>query len=220
MKKSLAVWIFGCLTFFAGLHTFDAVLSLASSNSTGSLLRLYPFYDKISAVVGKLDAITYFWLSLISTLSFMGITCSIAFYDPILSYVKKVLAETKVDDAQADPRIDSELSMLAMINESLTTQGIMLNNVKNELNILKDGIKAIKIDVTRLRSKMEGLETDIAKLRKCPACGENVLPQFKFCPHCGEELSLYVLVRRVPKQKTDVVEEKLSSLAEVSIDKR
>jgi len=212
MKKSLAVWIFGCLTFFAGLHTFDGVLSLASNNNTGSLLRLYPFYDKISAVIGKLDAITYFWLSLISTLAFMGITCSIAFYDPILSYVKKVIAETTVDDTQADQRIDSELTTLAMINESLTTQGIMLNNVKNELSTLADGIKAIKIDVTRLRSKIEGLETDIAKLRKCPACGENVLPQFKFCPHCGEELSLYVLVRRAPKQKSDLIEEKVRSL--------
>jgi len=212
MKKSLAVWIFGYLTFFAGLHTFDAVLSLASSNnSTSSLLRLYPFYDKISAIIGRLDAVTYFWLSLISTLAFMGITCSIAFYDPILSYVKKVIAETKVDDAQADPRIDSELTTLAMINESLTTQGILLNNVKSELGSLKDNIKAIKIDMTRLRSKIEGLETDLAKLRKCPSCGENVLPQFKFCPHCGEELSLYVLVRRMPKQKSNLIEEKISS---------
>jgi rRNA maturation protein Nop10 len=138
----------------------------------------------------------------------MGITCSIAFYDPILAYVKKVIAETKIDDAQADPKLDSELTMLAMINESLTTQGILLNNVKREMGSLKDGIKALKIDMTRLRGKIEGLETDLAKLRKCPACGENVLPQFKFCPNCGEELSLYVLVRRMPKQGSGLIKEK------------
>ncbi|MFQ6086847.1 MAG: zinc ribbon domain-containing protein [Candidatus Bathyarchaeia archaeon] len=212
MKKSLAVWVFGCLTFFAGLHTFDAVLSLASnSNSTGSLLQLYPFYDKINQTVGKLDAVTYFWLSLISTLAFMGVTCSIAFYDPILAYVKKVISETKIDDAQADQRLDSELTALAMINESLTTHGVLLNNVKSELSTLTDGINALKIDMTRLRSKIEGLETDIAKLRKCPACGKNVLPQFKFCPHCGEELSLYVLVRRTPTQGPDLTKKELAA---------
>jgi DNA repair exonuclease SbcCD ATPase subunit len=207
MKKSLAVWLFGCLTFFAALHTFDGVLSLASDgNTTGSLLRLYPFYDRISQIIGTLDALTYFWVSLTSTIFFLGITCSIAFYDPILAYVKRVISETKMDDAQADPKLDSELTTLAMINESLTTQGILLNNVKSELSTLKDGIKALKIDMTRLRSKIEGLETDLAQLRKCPACGENVLPQFKFCPQCGEELSFYVLVRRSPKQGSELVE--------------
>jgi len=201
MKKSIVVWIFGCLTFFAGLHTFDAVLSLASNtDSAGALLQLYPFYNQIKETIGKLDAVTYFWLSLVSTLAFMGVTCSLAFYDPILAYVKKVISETKVDDTQADQRLDSELTALAMINESLTTHGILLNKVKNELGPLKDGINALKIDMTRLRGKIGGLETDLAKLRKCPACGKDVLPQFKFCPHCGEKLSLYVLVRRLPKQ--------------------
>jgi hypothetical protein len=212
MKKSLIVWIFGCLTFFAGLHTFDAVLSLSSnSDSTGSLLQLYPFYDKINQIVGNLDAVTYFWLSLISTLVLMGVTFSIAFYDPILAYVKKVVSETKIDDAQADPRLDSELTALSMINESLTTHGILLNNLKNELGTLKDGINALKIDMTRLRSKIGGLETDLAKLRKCPACGKNVLPEFKFCPHCGEELSLYVLVRRLPKQGSELAKKEITA---------
>lgn len=211
MKKSLAVWLFGCLTFFAALHTFDAVLSLASgSYSAGSFLQLYPFYNKMSETVGKLDAVTYFWLSLISTLAFMGATFSIAFHDPILAYVKKVITETKVDDTQADLRIDSELTALAMINESLTTHGVLLNSVKNELGTLKDSINAVKIDMTRLRGKVGGIETDLDKLRKCPACGENVLPQFKFCPHCGEELSLYVLVRRLPKQASALTRETLT----------
>lgn len=206
MKKSLAVWILGCLTFFAGLHTFDAALSFASSsNNTGSLLQLYPFSDEISQIAGKLDVVTYFWLSLISTLAFMGVTFYIAFYDPILSYVKKVVSDTKIDDVQTDARLDSELTALSMINESLTNQGILLNNVEGELGDLKDGITSMKIDMTRLRSKMEGLETDLAKLRKCPACGKNVLPQFRFCPHCGEKLSLYVLVRRLPKQDSQLL---------------
>ncbi len=211
MKKSLAVWIFGCLTFFAGLHTFDAVLSLGSSGGNrGSLPQLYPFYEKISEIIGELNAVTYFWLSLISTLAFMGVTFSVAFYDPILAYVKKTISETKIDDAQAD-RLDSELTALAMINESLTTQGVVLNNVKSELGTFKDGINALKIDMTRLRSKLEGLETDIAKLRKCPACGKNVHLKFKFCPHCGEELSLYVLVRRLPEQGSGLIKKELAT---------
>ncbi|MGD8506748.1 MAG: hypothetical protein PVF15_08820 [Candidatus Bathyarchaeota archaeon] len=201
MKKSLVVWIFGCLTFFAGLHTFDAVLSLASDNSSpGALLQLYPFYDKIYEIIGELDAVTYFWVSLLSTLALMGVTFSLAFYDPILAYVKKVVSETKIDETQADQKLDQELTALSMINESLTNHSILLKSVKSELGTLKDGVSVLKIDMTRLRSKIGGLETDLAKLRKCPACGKDVFRQFKFCPHCGEELSLYVLVRRLPKQ--------------------
>ncbi len=98
-----------------------------------------------------------------------------------------------------------------MINESLTTHGTLLNNVKGELGTLKDGINAVKIDMTRLRNTMQGLETDLAKLRKCPACGKNVLPQFKFCPHCGEKLSLYVLVRRLPKQSSELTKKELAA---------
>lgn len=207
MKKNIAVWIFGCLTFFAGLHTFDAVLSISSvSDSTGALLELYPFYDRISETIGKLDAVAYFWLSMISSVVFMGITCSIAFYDPILAYVKKMVSETKPDDTQADSKFDSELTALAMINESLTAQGILMNNVKRELSTLKDGVNALKIDMTRLSGKMGSLETDLAKLRKCPACGKGILPEFKFCPHCGEELSLYVLVRNLPEQQSKLAE--------------
>ena len=210
MKKGLAVWIFGCLTFFAGLHTFDAVLSLAF-DTTSSLWRLYPFYDRVYGIVGKLDSVTYFWLSLISTLVFMGITYSIAFHDPILAYIKRAVSETKIDDIQSDTKLDSELSALAMINDSLTTQGMILNKVKNELGSLQDSINALKIDMTRLRRKIEGLETDMAKLRKCPACGKDVLPNFDFCPHCGEKLSHYVLVRKHEKLDLSLANAKLST---------
>lgn len=205
MKKSLVVWILGCLTFLAGLHTFDAVLCFASSNNAGSLLELYPFSDEISQVAENVGIVAYFWLSLASTFAFMGVTCCFAFYDPVLSYVKRVVSETKIDDVQTDARLDSELTALSMINESLTNQGTLLNTVKGELDFVKDGITAIKIDAARLRSKMQGLETDLARLRKCPACGKNVVPEFRFCPHCGEKLSLYVLVRQVPKQDSQLV---------------
>ncbi len=119
--------------------------------------------------------------------------------------MKRVVSETKIDDVQTDARLDSELTALSMINESLTNQGTLLNTVKGELDFVKDGITAIKIDAARLRSKMQGLETDLARLRKCPACGKNVVPEFRFCPHCGEKLSLYVLVRQVPKQDSQLV---------------
>jgi len=195
MKKQVAVWIFGFLTFFLGLHTFDAVLALASPNQAGALLKMYPFYGSLVSAVGRIDPLTYFWVSLLSTFSLFGITSSIAFHDPVMNYIKRTISEAKVEDTRADPNVESELNMLAMINESLTSNSVALRELKTDVNSLNGGVNAVKVDMTKLWARIGVLEADLAKMRKCPACGKNTLPEFKLCPYCGEELSLYVLVR-------------------------
>jgi len=196
MKKGVAVWVFGFLAFFAGLHSFDAVLSLSSPGQTPALLRLYPFYDTLLSAFGRIDPLTYFWVSLLSTFSLFGITSSIAFHDPVMNYIKRMVSESKLEDGHADPNVESEMNMLAMINDSLTSNNVALRELRNDVGVLKDGVHAVKIDMTKLWAKIGVLETDLAKIRKCPACGESVLPEFKVCPYCGEELSLYVLLRK------------------------
>jgi len=198
MKKGIAVWIFGFLAFFAGLHAFDAVLSLASPSQTGVLLKLYPFYNALLSAFGRIDAFAYFWASLLSTFFLFGITSSIAFHDPVMNYIKRMVSEAKPEDARADANVESELNMMTMINDSLTSNGVALRELKDDVGTLKDGVDAVKVDMTKLWAKIGVLETDLAKLRKCPACGKGVLPEFKLCPYCGEELSNYVLVRKEP----------------------
>jgi len=205
MKKGVAVWIFGFLAFFAGLHTFDAVLSLASPGQTGALLRLYPFYDPLLSALGRIDSLSYFWVSLLSTFSLFGITSSIAFHDPVMNYIKRTVSEASLEDSRADPNVESELNMLAMINESLTSNGVALHELKSDVNTLKDGVNTVKVDMTKLWATIGVLESDLAKMRKCPACGKSVLPEFKLCPYCGEELSLYVLVRKEAQAPTKEV---------------
>lgn len=196
MKKGVAVWVFGFLAFFAGLHTFDAVLSLASPSQTGALLKLYPFYNALLSAFGRVELLTYFWVSLLSTFALFGVTSSIAFHDPVMNYIKRMISEAKLEDSRADSNVESELNMLAMINDSLTSNSVALRELKNDVKALKDGVDAVKIDVTKLWAKIGVLETDLAKMRKCPACGKSVQPEFKLCPYCGEELTLYVLVRK------------------------
>jgi len=196
MKKGVAVWIFGFLAFFAGLHTFDAVLSLSSPNHSGALLRLYPFYDALLSAFGRIDPLTYFWISLLSTFSLFGVTSSIAFHDPVMNYIKRMVSEAKLEENRDDPNVESELNTLTMINESLTSNSAALQELKSDVNTLKDGVNTVKIDMTKLWAKIGVLETDLAKIRKCPACGKSVMPEFKLCPYCGEELFNYVLVRK------------------------
>jgi len=205
MKKGIAVWIFGFLAFFTGLHTFDAVLSLASASQTGALLRLYPFYDVLLSAFGRIDSLTYFWVSLLSTFVLFGVTASIAFHDPVMSYIKRTISEAKVEDSRADPNVESELNTLTMINDSLTANSVALRELKGDVGALKDGVNAVKTDMAKLWARIEVLETDLAKMRKCPACAQNVLPEFRLCPYCGEELSNYVLVRReIPPPSKEV----------------
>jgi len=178
------------------LHAFDAVLSLASPNQTGALLKLYPFYNTLLSTLGRIDAPTYFWASLLSTFFLFGITSSIAFHDPVMNYIKRVVSEAKPEDSRADPNVESELNTLTMINDSLTSSTIALRELKSDVNTLQDGVTSVKVDMTKLWARIGVLETDLAKMRKCPGCGKSVLPDFKLCPYCGEELSLYVLVRK------------------------
>jgi len=205
MKKGLAVWVFGFLAFFAGLHTFDAALALASPSQTGALLRLYPFYDALLSEFGQVDPLTYFWISILSTFSLFGITSSIAFHDPVMNYIKRTVSEARLEDSRGDPNVESELNMLAMINDSLTSNSVALHELKTNVDALKDSVHTMKIDMTKLWAKIGVLETDLAKMRKCPACGKSVLPEFKLCPYCGEELSLYVLVRKEAQPLTQEV---------------
>ncbi|MEM3673614.1 MAG: hypothetical protein QW468_05285 [Candidatus Bathyarchaeia archaeon] len=69
----------------------DAVSAFVFGNEI-KLLRLYPFINE------KLQAITpmaYTWATAILTLAFWGITCAIAFENPVETFLNKILSDAK-----------------------------------------------------------------------------------------------------------------------------
>ena len=186
IKKGIAVWIFGFLTFLAVLHTFDAIFSFTVGN-TNSILKLYP----IGNVLEDLNVMTYLWASIVSTFIFFGITCLIAFHDPIEILINKMLSNVEAEENPADHTIESSLSTLELMNSTLTSNSVALHAVKENTN-------ALKADLGLLISRLEKLEKNFEGLKTCPSCGKGISPDFRLCPYCGELLYAHVFVNKSP----------------------
>ena len=182
MRKAIVVWVLGFLTFLAVLHTFDAVLGLTVGN-TNLLLKLYPFKNLLDGV----DAATYFWVSLTSTFILFGITCAVAFHNPIEALINKTLAEVELEENPSDQTLESKASVLEMISDTLTSNSVVLHSVKDDVNV-------VRFEMSNLKTILDKLEKDLPKLMKCPSCGKDISPDFKLCPFCGELLHPHIFV--------------------------
>ena len=184
IKKGIAVWMFGFLTFLTVLHTLDATLSFTIGN-TNSILKLYP----IGNALENLDVRTYMWVSIVSTFIFFGITCLIAFHDPIEILINKMLSNVEAEENPADRTIESSLSTLEMMNSTLTSNSI-------DLHTVKDNTIALKVDLGLLASRLEKVEKNFDSLKTCPSCGKGISPDFRLYPYCGELLHAHVFVNK------------------------
>jgi hypothetical protein len=164
------------------LHTFDAVFSLISGN-TNFLLKLYPF----QSLIGSVDATTYFWISIASTFFLFGITCSVAFHNPIEALINKTLAEVELEENPSDCTLESKASILEMIGDTLTSNSVVLHSVKDDLN-------SVRFEISNFKARLDKLDRDLTKLMTCPSCGKDISPDFKLCPFCGELLHTHVFV--------------------------
>ena len=182
MRKAIIVWIFGFLTFLAVLHTFDAVLGLTVGN-TNLLLKLYPFQNLLS----NMDIATYFWASVASAFILFGITCAVAFHNPIEALINKTLAEVELEENPGDHTLESKAGVLEMISDTLTSNSVVLHSVKDDVNV-------VRFEMSNLKTRLGKLEEDLTRLMKCPSCGKDISPDFKLCPFCGELLHPHIFV--------------------------
>jgi len=74
VKRGIAVWISGFLTFLAALNSLGAVIYWIT-RGRNSVVTPY----LIDEYTGKLRTETYFWISIITTFIFLGLTCIIAY---------------------------------------------------------------------------------------------------------------------------------------------
>lgn len=195
-KKGISVWLFSTLTFASLLHLIDGIYALIL-NSQIRLFKLYPFPNE------KLQAITpttYFWGSSITTLILWGITCAIAFENPVETFLNKILSDAKRQHAVEAEMIDRKTDMLDAMNETLITNSNLLAKVRDlsynvrsevkEIQPLKQILVKLKAEVNSLKQEMKNFEENVERLNRCPTCGKPILPEFKVCPYCGENIKL------------------------------
>ncbi|MEM1540330.1 MAG: zinc ribbon domain-containing protein [Candidatus Bathyarchaeia archaeon] len=193
-KKGMGVWIFSTLTAISAAHLIDAVNALLF-NKPIVLLQLYPVARE------KLEAITppiYFILSVTATFILWGITCAIAFQNPVEAFLNKVLSDAKKQSMVESQLLEQKSELLDAMNETVEMNNEILSHVKDviyniraevkEIQPLKEGLEKIKAELGYLKREIKNFEEKLHYPKVCVACGKPILPEFKICPYCGETI--------------------------------
>ena len=194
VRKGVAVWIFGSLTFLAGLHVLDGFLWLMQNQSQSLLLPMYPFVRFLEPV----NPAFYLLSSLAATFLLWGGTTVVALKNPIESFLGKVLEDGK-KESQADVEfLEAKTSILEMMSETLQGNSRLLAGLRDvvfsvrsevlSLEPVKKNVDTLKGDLESLKKLVRSLEKEVKKHKLCPACGREVLAEFRLCPYCGENL--------------------------------
>ena len=195
-KKGISIWLFSSLTFIALLHLAEAISVLVFNNEI-RLLQLYPL---INEKLQSITPITYFWISATSTFILWGITCAIAFENPVEAFLNKILSDAKKQSAVKTQLLEDKSEVLDAMYETVEADNKILSQVKDlmcnvradvkEIQPLKDGMDKMKTELNNLRKEIKKIEEKIHFSNLCPACGKPLMPEFKICPYCGENIKL------------------------------
>lgn len=195
-KKGIGVWLFSSLTFVALVHLIDAI-SVLVFNSQIKLFQLYPFInEKLQTMMPN----TYFWVSAITTFILWGITCAIAFENPVETFLNKILSDARKQGAVETQVLDEKSELLDAMNETVEMNNTLLAQIKDmtynvrtevkEIQPLTENVEKLKTELSRLKRGLKKFEENAKHPNKCPTCRKPILPEFKVCPYCGENLKL------------------------------
>lgn len=195
-KKGIFVWLFSSLTFIALLHLIEAISALVFNNET-KLLKLYPIInEKLQAIT----PITYFWASAAATFILWGITCAIAFTNPVETFLNKILSDAKTQGAVETQLLEEKSEVLDAMYETIEADNQTLAQIKDlmcnvradvkEIQPLKEAIEKAKLELNSLRKEIKKVEEKTQFPNVCPTCGKPLLPEFNMCPYCGERIKL------------------------------
>lgn len=196
VKKAILVWIFSSLTIVASAHLIEAT-SVLLFNGEIRLLSLYPF---IGEKLQMLTPATYFWISLFSAFTLWGITCTIAFENPVEAFLNKILSDAKKQSAVEAQLVEDKSEVIDLMNETIEASNEVLLQVRDliyniraevkEIQPLKELVEKVKVEVGTLKREVKRIEEKVKFPILCPACGKPLLPEFKMCPYCGEQIKV------------------------------
>lgn len=195
-KKGLAIWLFSTLTFISLLHLIDAMTAIFFNNQI-RLLQLYPF---INEQLEQIPTDAYLYISAASTVILWGITCGIAFDNPVETFLNKILSDAKKQSATETQLLESKSELLELMSETVESDSETLAQVKDLMRNVRAEVK----DIQPMKEMMEKTQIEIGSLKKqikifdekfrfailCSGCGKPLLPEFKICPYCGENTKL------------------------------
>jgi rRNA maturation endonuclease Nob1 len=195
-KKGLSVWIFSSLTFVSVAHLVEAIYVLISGSRI-NLLRIYPF---VGETLSKIPSTTYLWITAVASLIFWGITCAMAFANPMQEFLEKVLADAKKQTVAESQLVQDKSEVLDAMYETMESSSETIASVKDlicnvraevkEIQPLATTVDLVRLELNDLAKEVEKLEGKMQYSYVCLSCGKPLLPEFKICPYCGEDAKL------------------------------
>jgi hypothetical protein len=92
-KKCVAIWILTTITFISLVHLIEAIIVIMFNNPI-RLLQLYPL---INEPLKALTPTAYLYITAVSTAILWGITCLVAFHNPVELYLnRREVTETQL----------------------------------------------------------------------------------------------------------------------------
>lgn len=196
-KKGISVWLFSSLTFIALIHLIEAISVLIFNNQI-KLLQLYPFINE--KLLQLITPMAYFWISAAATIILWGITCVIAFENPVEAFLNKILSDAKRQGAVETQLLEDKSEILDAMYETIESDNEILTQVKDlicnvradvkEIQPLTENMEKIKTELNNLKKEIKSFEVKLKYPNVCLACGKPILPEFKICPYCGENIKL------------------------------
>jgi hypothetical protein len=196
-KKGISVWLFSSLTVVSLAHLIDAIYALVLNNGI-KLLQLYPF---ISDKLRTITPAAYFLISATTTLVLWGLTCAVAFTNPVEAFLNKILSDARTQTAVEAQLLEEKGEILDVMNETTESNNQILADVKDIIyNVrtevkgippLSESVEKMKAEIGTLRKEVKKLEEKLYFPIICPACGKPLMPEFKMCPYCGEDMKLH-----------------------------
>jgi predicted flap endonuclease-1-like 5' DNA nuclease len=142
VKRGVAVWISGFLTFLAVLSTFGMVVYWIGEGRD-FILKPYLIGDMIGSLVGDLSVENYLWISLTATFIFLGLTCIIAY--------RKLPPDPEI--VKMFVKVGGNLAALRKTQEATTTE--LAENIENNRKTSRELFK--KVDTNLGDAKKETL---------------------------------------------------------------
>jgi hypothetical protein len=131
-KKCMAIWILTTFTFIALIHLIEAITVIMLNNPI-RLTQLYPF---IGEFLKSMAPATYFYVSALSTAILWGVTCLVAFHNPVEVYLYKRSA-TEVQLQEKGELLDRMYETMESDHETLVQLKGIVRNVQTEVKELK-----------------------------------------------------------------------------------
>ena len=195
-SKGLSVWILSSLTFVSVVNLVEAIYVLVSGSQI-KLLQLYPF---VGGYLTNISPVLYLWLSAGASLIFWGMTCGIAFENPLEKLLKKALTDAKQQSVAEAHLVEDKSEILDAMYETIESSREIIASVKDmicnvrtevkEIQPLTTTVDLIRLELNDLAKDVEKLEANVKYSYVCFACGKPLLPEFKICPYCGEDAKL------------------------------